>query len=285
MPMIDNIIDIHVHADPSLFERNCNAKELLEKCSNYKAIVFKFHHGSSVELANILNQSSPVDVFGGVVLNEFVGGLNPMAVESAIILGAKIIWLPTIHAAFHEKACGCLGGFDFQKSKVKAPEKGISIVRNNDLSENVKEILDIMNGKPCVLASGHISPEEIKILSAYINDNKIDTKLLINHVFFSAPKLKMEDIKELSNENTYFEVSHLTVSKLTKAAQVEDVADALKRHPELNWIMVSDSGQKDGYTSPEAMEEFYSQLKEQGVLEVDLQRYMTENPSELLGLS
>jgi len=63
------------------------------------------------------------------------------------------------------------------------------------------------------------------------------------------------------------------------------VADALKRHPELNWVMVSNSWQKEGCTSPEAMEEFYSQLKDQGVLGVGLQRYMIENPSELFGLN
>lgn len=37
MSLIDNIVDIHVHADPSLFERNCNTQELIEKCSNCKA--------------------------------------------------------------------------------------------------------------------------------------------------------------------------------------------------------------------------------------------------------
>lgn len=34
-------------------------------------------------------------MFGGITLNRQVGGINPYAVESALKLGGKVVWLPT----------------------------------------------------------------------------------------------------------------------------------------------------------------------------------------------
>ena len=40
-------------------------------------------------------------VFGGVALNQTVGGLNPYAVELALRMGGRMVWFPTLSSAAH----------------------------------------------------------------------------------------------------------------------------------------------------------------------------------------
>jgi hypothetical protein len=52
--------------------------------------VVKSHHGSSVESATLVDRKvSDLKVLGGLVLNQFVGGLNPLAVEAALAPGGQ----------------------------------------------------------------------------------------------------------------------------------------------------------------------------------------------------
>ncbi|MDP9135245.1 MAG: DUF6282 family protein, partial [Actinomycetota bacterium] len=121
--LLDGAWDIHVHAAPSHFARWGDAWDLAEACkgAGMRGFVLKCHHGSSVEAAHLLSRKFPeLSVFGGVVLNQFVGGLNPIAVESYLALGARIVWLPTIHGSFHADRCGCLGGFGFLRQPQEA---------------------------------------------------------------------------------------------------------------------------------------------------------------------
>lgn len=45
--------------------------------------------------------SNDFTMFGSITLNRVVGGINPAAVESALKLGAKVVWLPTQSAVNH----------------------------------------------------------------------------------------------------------------------------------------------------------------------------------------
>ncbi|NIO08533.1 MAG: hypothetical protein GTO40_11210, partial [Deltaproteobacteria bacterium] len=157
--------DLHVHAAPSLFERWGDVWDLARVCgeSGMAGLVLKSHHGSSVESATLVDgKVQGVRVFGGLVLNQFVGGLNPFAVEAAVALGAKIIWLPTIHAAAHGDCFGVLGGFPFQSASVnRRPPEGIRILNEqNQPVAPLLEILEVMDGRPTVLGTGHVSAEE-----------------------------------------------------------------------------------------------------------------------------
>lgn len=64
--------------------------------------VLKAHEASTVDRTTLIRLKEPdLLVYGGLVLNEFTGGLSPKAVDAAIRQGAKIIWMPTISANQH----------------------------------------------------------------------------------------------------------------------------------------------------------------------------------------
>ena len=64
------------------------------------AILLKSHVTLTADRAAIAEEVVPgIRVLGGLALNEPVGGLNPAAVEAAIRMGARQIWMPTMSAA------------------------------------------------------------------------------------------------------------------------------------------------------------------------------------------
>jgi hypothetical protein len=272
-----NVYDIHIHASPSIFERWGDARQTAAACqkAGYAGIVLKAHHGSTVEIANIVNQQYDMDVFGGVVLNYFVGGLNPYAVDACCALGGKIVWLPTIHADAHKP----LGRFDFQEpSTTKFPDKGIRILSKKGLTDAMYEILDILHGKNVVLATGHVSAKEAVTLVREVKQRGYDIRILINHVLFYTPDMDENDIETLKDPGVWFEISHLT--QKIHAASMDRLTRMITRHPDANWVMVSDAGQK-GNPSPQALRQFRDQLTSRHISDQTIEKMMVHNPRRL----
>ena len=251
-----------------------------------KGVVLKFHHGSSIEIAAaVQNQFSDVTVHGGLTLNYFAGGLNPLAVEAALQLGAKVIWLPTIHAAHHEKVLGTLGGFSFQGFVLsQTPKTGISIIDSNGrIVPEMKRICELLDGQSVVLATGHVSPREISALIDYIEIEKLDIRLLINHVSFTTPGLTIDQLREMQRDWVWFETVQLCIAPMVNCASIEQIAQGISALPDARWILATDSGQKNNEHAPEAIASFASQLLAQGVDESMISRMLRDEPEALLG--
>ena len=118
---------MHVHTNPDLRLRAYNDFELAEAGVRVgaRAIVIKTHLGFTVNRAAMANEfirrvygeDTGFTMYGGVVMNKVIGGVNPEAVEKGLKLGAKVIWLPTQSAKRHLEKMG------------KDPADGIELVR------------------------------------------------------------------------------------------------------------------------------------------------------------
>ncbi|MEZ4297127.1 MAG: DUF6282 family protein [Polyangiaceae bacterium] len=287
--LLEGAIDCHVHAAPSLFPRWGDGHAVARACARagMGGVVLKYHHGSSVEMAAAVHASTPsVRVLGGVVLNRFVGGLNPDAVDAAVALGAKVVWLPTLHAAFHGQALGVQGGFPFQHSALRRKAgAGIGILgEDGRLAPEVLEIVELLEGRGVVLATGHVGYPEIAALAAHLREAKRDVPLLVNHVRFFAPRLTMEEIAALAGERTWFELCFFTTCAMARAATVDEVAGMLRERPDLPWIVASDAGQAQNPAPPEALGGFVERLVAAGAMEGVVRRGLVDNPREMLGV-
>ena len=111
----------------------------------------------------------PVKVFGGVALNNHVGGLNPYAVDLTLNLGGRIVWFPTLASPAHiahveeEESHGRVG---FINATITVrPDKPISILdESGRLKEEVYEILDMIKDHDVILTGGHLPAYEIEPL-------------------------------------------------------------------------------------------------------------------------
>jgi hypothetical protein len=92
-------LDLHVHPGPDVFPRKFEDEEVARRYQNagFSGFVIKSHYVPTAERATIVGKKvSGLSIAGGIVLNNAVGGINPMAVELAAREGARIVWMPTL---------------------------------------------------------------------------------------------------------------------------------------------------------------------------------------------
>jgi hypothetical protein len=103
------VIDMHVHPDPDVFGRSLTDLELamIAKRKGMRGIVIKNHVVTTADRAALVMQQVPgLEVWGGIVLNKSVGGVNPSAVEWMHRMSGgrgKVVWLPTFDSDKHIK--------------------------------------------------------------------------------------------------------------------------------------------------------------------------------------
>ena len=100
------LIDLHVHCGPSVMPRALDGYEMLieAKKENYRAFVIKDHYFPTMMSAKMLEDhfsTNECRVFGGIALNNSIGGINVKAVDAACAMGAKFVWMPTVSSLRH----------------------------------------------------------------------------------------------------------------------------------------------------------------------------------------
>ena len=285
---VTGAIDMHCHPHPDLFPRLADDLEVVQHAEQLglRAVMIKCHSEPTVSRAYLAERISPgVQVFGGIVLNRAVGGINPWAVEAALKLGAREVWMPTVDAAYHAEMHGGTGGYDVQSSGATgASGSGISVTDDEgNLRPQTLEVLDLISEYGAILGTCHISPKEIHALVTEARSRGVE-KIVITHPFFKVPNLDIEDLKTLSSQGAFAEFGYCTVSPMWRYATVTKVADAINTIGASRALLVSDTGQRHNPMPAEALRIFAQSIFESGVSEEDVDRLIKRNPAELLGL-
>ena len=283
-------IDCHVHAGPGIFGRTGDAINFAKQARAYgiRGIVLKNHQGLTADTATLVNKMvSGVDIYGGVVLNRYVGGINPYAVEIAIRLGAKIVWMPTQWAKHHADTFGAAQYKHMKQTKsvVDLPMKGVSILdEKGEITPETKQVLQIIKEADVALATSHLTKEEIKILVKEANKIGIN-KIIITHITFTELwKWSIQEQRELVDMGATIE--HVAVYCMENRYLVspKEVVEMIDGVGYKNVLIGSDCGQLRLPAPPEALRLFVGMLLDEGMEEYKIHYMMKDNPIRLLGL-
>lgn len=285
--MIDGSIDFHIHSGPDVFPRLMNDIELAyaAKKAGMKAILLKSHTEGTAGRAAIASYVTGLPVFGGIALNHSVGGLNPEAVRTAIRMGAKQIWMPTIHASHYLKEMDNVPMF----SKILKSSKGITGINllNEDgiLKDAVKEIIELIVESDIVLATGHISYGEAIALAMEAKRQGV-RKVVVTHPTSPMENYSIDQMKEiLSNGATMLEhVVNDTTHQMKNPISSSVISDAIKATGAANNIMSTDSGQIINPPLVTSMENYISMMLEDGISEEDIRIMTYDNPARMIGI-
>ena len=288
MISVDGAVDLHIHSHPCLIPRLVDDRQVAQDAAEagIRAVMLKCHHESTVSRAYLLDSEFPeLRVLGGIVLNNYVGGINPAAVEAALRMGGKEVWMPTIDAAHHAKVHGGTGRYDVQDagepSAVTAP--GVEVLEDGRLTEAVMAVLDLIAEHDVILGTCHLAPEEIVALAKGAKERGV-RKVLFTHPYFKVPSVDLDFIEDMVKLGAIAEFGFCTISPMWHYSTPENVARSIRAIGAENCILVSDSGQTHNPRPVEALRVFAQCLAEQGITENDLQTMMVDNPRQLVGL-
>jgi len=281
------VVDMHVHSHPDVFGRNMDDIDVatLAKARGMRGIVLKNHISETAGRAALVMKVVPgIQVFGGIVLNKAVGGINPDAVEwMHRIYGGrgKVVWLPTFESDRHVKVLS------------KPDAVGLVVAPGGKVTPEMEAILKIIARENLVLATGHVHPEEI--IAVVKKGKELGVKnFLITHGLTNVPGLTMAQAKEVTQMGAMIEICFLQflagpnapLAFLTHWTQVnaKHVAEAVKELGASSVLVSSDLGQSNNMVHPDGIEAAIAAMKKEGISDGDIDTMMRKNPARLLGL-
>lgn len=274
--LLEGVIDTHIHTSPDAYrKRKFNDLEIAAKAQELKmkAVVLKSHTVLTSDRAFLVEQVYPgVRVRGGMALNEPAGGLNPAAVDVALELNAKIIWLPTVDAEFERRILGQGGG--------------IRCVENGRVVPALEDILKMIAEKNCVLATGHISKEEQFIVINRAKELGVK-KILVNHPELTRIGMTIEEQKKLLPYGVYFERCHSGSMRPFRQGMKNAIEENIQAIREIGYestVIATDLGQPNKTEWYLGMLEWITKLQEAGFDQCQIQKMTCGNASWLLDL-
>jgi len=280
-------VDMHFHSAPCLFPRLATDRQVADAATRmgFGGLQFKCHHESTVSRALALQRDYPdLRLFGGIVLNSYVGGINPKAVEAALSLGAKTVWLPTMDSVHHAVIHGSTGRYDVQSAiGSDAKASGISVIKAGKIIPEAHTIFELIAEHKAVLGTSHQSYEELRVIVAEARRAGV-TKISLTHPFYKTPGLTLVQVQEFVDLGAVAEFGYCTVSPMWAAASLKQVAEAIRALGPEHCILMSDGGQRHNPIPPECLRVFAQSLFELGIGESEIDVMIRQNPARFLGL-
>ncbi|WP_263772857.1 DUF6282 family protein [Propionivibrio soli] len=271
--LLQGVVDIHIHTNPDIRLRRLSDLQLAAEARRVgaRAIVIKSHLVTTMDRATIAREAVPgIDVFGGIVLNPHVGGLNAVAVDTAIKLGAKIVWLPT--------------SFSANERKRQGKSDGIETVMGGKAAPALIPILKMVAEADIALGTGHGTPAEILVVVEEARKQGVG-KIIVNHPEWTTIDMSIDDQKRLAQFDVFFERCY---ARNVGGAYEKNFHRNLKAMEAIGFestIVATDGGQVENPMWSEALAEYIRFLRQAGVPSAALDRMTKANPARVLGLS
>jgi hypothetical protein len=222
-----------------------------------------------------------IGIYGTVILNKSVGGVNPEAVFAALNLGAVRVEMPTVDSAQHIRKLGRT----YPWSKIQLPEtEGITILdEEGELIPEVREVAELVKAYDAILCTGHLTLPEIYALIGEARDVGVE-KILVTHADLDVVSVPKEDQKRMAEMGALIEHSFTPCTHLRQRLDPRCIAEAIEYVGADNCVMSSDMGQPVNPIPREGFRMFVKTMLHLGVTEDAIDVMIRENPARLLGL-
>lgn len=280
---ISGAIDLHVHSAPDVYERSVDDVELVREAeaAGMRAVLLKSHHTLTADRAALARREVKIGVYGGLALNHTVGGLNPVAVETAIAFGARQIWMPTLHAA------NCLETAEAEMFRAEARKGRVGLRPLDSDGQPLPEvmlILEQIRDADILLGTGHLAPEESLALLRAARDMGL-SRMLVTHPLMPFTRFDTDQMRAAASLGALLEFDYLSCSPKWQGAVTPDrTARAIHAVGADHCVLGTDGGQPYNPHPPEMLRRFASALLEEGLPEEDIRRMMCDNPARALGI-
>lgn len=288
--LLRGAVDSHVHCAPHINERTVTVFDAVREAAAAGIVglgimdVFANTSGLAALAMRELGHLG-VDVFGGIILEPYAGGIDPRVVRNGLRMGygpgtgARFVSLPCHHTRF------------VARSERRPADYVAACFHAEDgpLSDPLKEIMDIVAAADAVFNVGHVSGAEAVRIVAEARTRGVE-KILCPASYFSTDEAKAVVAAGALIEFSFFVLSHATAigqtmidSERHRFAPVtlESVADKIRAVGPQACILSSDSG---SYVLPppvEAFRELIVMIQSTGFDDDAIRTMFAVNPARL----
>ena len=269
---LEGVVDLHFHTGPDSRPRSVDDIEAsrLAAEAGMRAILLKNHFTMTADRAAIaMGQVDGLEIFGGLVLNRAVGGINPEAVrQMAAFSGGrgKVVWLPTFDSEYAATSSGSGGPY-------------VSILEDGEPLPAVLEVFELLAEHDLTLAMGHSAPGEVLRLIPEAKRLGVP-RILVTHVFSQGAT--REQMRQMAEEDAIMEIDWLAVHGGNRT--IEDYVSAIRDLGAEAFFMSSDLGQEGNPVHADGLRTYIRAMLDAGITEEEIDIMARRNPARLLGL-
>jgi len=265
------VVDFHVHSAPDTIDRTVTDRAVARRArrAGMRALVFKNHFTMTADRAALaMQQVAGIEIFGGVVLNRAVGGLNPEAVRTMLLVEGgrgRVVWLPTDDAEYEIHY--------YQEDRPFVP-----VMRDGRPLPELIEIFELIGDNDLALSMGHSSPEETLALIPVARRHGVE-RIVVGHLL---GEISTARIAQVVGAGAIIELDWISI--LTGPSSVADAAALIREVGAEHFLISSDLGRTGLPPPTEGLQDFIGASREQGIQEHEIDAMGRRNPARLLGL-
>jgi len=251
------VVDLHAHSHPDSVARSIDAVDLarLAASRGMRGLLLKNHYMPTAQLAYVARKAVPgIELFGGIVLNRAVGGINLAAVENmAKVEGGlgRVVWMPTFDAENQVRTNG-----------EKRPY--VSVSRDGKLLPEVMEVLRAIGRNKLVLATGHSTPAEVLMLVEEARKAGVE-RILVTHAMLAPVKMSIPEMKRAAALGGKIEFVYNALIGAQKMYDVADYVKAIRAIGPEHCYLSSDLGQAGNPLHPDGFLAYLKALAAAGI--------------------
>jgi hypothetical protein len=283
--------DLHIHAGPDVMPRIQDVVEVARDAREVgmRALGFKDHNTNTADRCYVASQLVPgIELLGSIVLNHTVGGLNPEAVDKAIKLGTKIIFMPSMDAELTiqkvrvTKETPWLEGYVTRTD----PKEGLSIFKGgmdgDEILPEVKDILTLIAEANVILDTCHLGARESLALVKEAREMGVE-KIIVCHPNCSVNLMPIDVQKELAGLGALLSYAFVPCMPLFDRQDFREIAKMINAVGTGNAIFFTDFGQLPNPREIEGVRMFIASLLSVGFNEKEVKAITSENFKRVLG--
>lgn len=287
--LLHGAVDLYVHSEPDLLPRRGGDLALAAECrdAQYRAALHRHHFSSTVERSLVASEATGFDLFGAVLLNDSVGGLNPWAVELALRLGGRWVGLPTLSAkafreGLHTIPATARVNLDFGPGSLTLTDASGSV------RPAVSDILELARDAAAPVNIGYPGIDEVHAVLAQAHALGHGRIVLTNPL--TSLRTSIDAVAELVAaggvhvELTAYSMHPDGPGKRDPGPALDRAVDLIRRVGIERCVLSSDGGMRDAPAPPVLLGFALHELHARGLVEEELAALVRVNPSRLLGL-
>jgi hypothetical protein len=285
--------DLHIHSGPDVAPRQQDIMDVARDAARagMRVLGIKDHNTATADRAAMVHGAvgRQVLMLGSIVLNYAVGGFNIEAVEKALNLGARLVFMPSMDAALTIEKVYVTGETPWLLpfTRLKDPAQGLTVLNRypdgDRIIPEVQEILRLIAARDAVLDTCHLSARECFYLIGAAHEAGVK-RIIVTHPNCSVNLMTIEEQKELAAQGAYLSYAFLPCMPLFDRQHPAVVAGMMKAVGLDHCLLFSDFGQIFNPPSVEGYQMFLANLLAVGLESKDLRKAASENPARLLGL-